>query len=213
MADFVAYIHSRPDGTPFYVGKGTPKRARDFGNDRNPHYLRTVALAGGGSRVLVQRLACSTEKAALSLERVLIKALRISGARLTNLTDGGDGTSGNKQSSETIAKRVAKITGRRHSPEAIERMCNAQKGRTFSPDAINKMKAADRSYVRKMCGPLHPNYGKASSSIQKKAVSVAQKGVPKIKVGCVVCHAVVTVNTFSRHLQGRLCEIYAESRK
>jgi hypothetical protein len=37
MAQFYTYLHCKPDGTPFYVGKGSGKRS-NFMYDRNPHH-------------------------------------------------------------------------------------------------------------------------------------------------------------------------------
>jgi hypothetical protein len=45
VAEHYAYIHCKPDGTPFYVGKGSGDRFRVSGA-RNPYYRRTVNKYG-----------------------------------------------------------------------------------------------------------------------------------------------------------------------
>jgi hypothetical protein len=101
-----AYVHCRPDGTPFYVGKGSFKRSNIILNKhlRNAYHQNIVKKHGKGS-ILVGRLECSSEEIAFELEKGLIKCLRNSGASLTNLTDGGEGTSGVKRGSWTEEQR------------------------------------------------------------------------------------------------------------
>jgi hypothetical protein len=84
-----AYIHCKPDGTPFYVGKGKLRRAKYLG-ERNP-YHRVVVQKYGASSILIGMLECSSEKIAYSLEEGLIKCLRRSKIQLCNFTSGGDG--------------------------------------------------------------------------------------------------------------------------
>ena len=93
---YYAYIHARPETTDqsgvFYVGKGV-------GTRRNPtphrnRYHGAVVKKHGADRILVGSLDCSNEATAFELERGLIKCLRRAGVTLTNMTDGGEGTSG-----------------------------------------------------------------------------------------------------------------------
>lgn len=99
MADteFLAYVHARPstrtvDGI-FYVGKGKRSRSLDVLQGRNRYHARVVEKHGAGN-ILVGTIPCSSEKIAFELERGLIKCLRRMGVKLTNMTDGGEGTSG-----------------------------------------------------------------------------------------------------------------------
>lgn len=93
---YYAYIHARPETTDqsgvFYVGKGV-------GTRRNPtphrnRYHGAVVKKPGADRILVGSLDCSDEATAFELEIGLIKCLRRAGVTLTNMTDGGEGTSG-----------------------------------------------------------------------------------------------------------------------
>jgi hypothetical protein len=84
-----AYLHCKPDGTPFYVGKGTVRRSRKL-YDRNERHTRTVAKYGK-ENILIGRMECSTDDIAFELEAGLIKCLKRSGVDLTNMTEGGLG--------------------------------------------------------------------------------------------------------------------------
>jgi hypothetical protein len=106
-----AYIHCKPDGVPFYVGKGKLRRVKYFG-ERNPHHSAIVKKYGVDN-LLVGMLECSDEKTALSLEVGLIKCLRRSGVELCNFTAGGDG-------------------GRDPTPETRRRLSQAAKKRGVS---------------------------------------------------------------------------------
>jgi hypothetical protein len=90
--DFVVYCHKRPtDGEIFYVGKGTAYRAKRS-DSRNNYWNNIVEKHGGFDiEIVAENL---TEVEALGFEVVLIKGLRDAGAKLCNLTDGGEGVSG-----------------------------------------------------------------------------------------------------------------------
>jgi hypothetical protein len=90
--DFYVYEHLRVDtGEPFYVGKGRRKRA--FRSDgRSDFWKRIVQKSGGFTvRFVAKNLS---EKIAFELEVKRIAALKRSGARICNLTAGGEGLSG-----------------------------------------------------------------------------------------------------------------------
>ena len=87
-----AYIHCKPDNTPFYVGKGTRLRYK-LNQKRNEYHGRIVAKYGA-QNIGIGIIECSTSKIALSLEVGLIKCLKRMGIPLANLTEGGEGTVG-----------------------------------------------------------------------------------------------------------------------
>lgn len=155
---FYGYIHCRPDGTPFYVGKGDDRRLRRVHRANNPHHANIVKKYGAGS-ILVGSLECSRESIAFDLERGLIKRLRAMGLEITNMTDGGEGVSGFVMSDEAKermrAKKIgrklseehkAKIglsqTGKRMSAESKAKTSAARKGMKFSPEHIEKLRLA-----------------------------------------------------------------------
>jgi hypothetical protein len=121
----LVYCHTRPDTNEiFYIGKGSPVRAKTSGS-RNRYWKNVVAKAGGFNVEIVAKNL--TEKEALNFEILLIKKLREQNVKLTNITAGGEGTSGIKLSEEHKEKlRQAKL-GKKQSPEHIAK---AAKGRT-----------------------------------------------------------------------------------
>lgn len=129
MNPYYAYIHAKPDGTPFYVGKGRGRRARSKLYDRNLHH-RNVVAKHGVENILIGVIPCSSEATAFELERGLIRCLRRSGVELANYTDGGEGCSGRKYSEETKQKMRASAAGRRPSKETIELARLANVGNT-----------------------------------------------------------------------------------
>lgn len=89
MKQFCAYIHARPSGLPFYIGKAQGLK-RPYTMRRN-NYHNNIVARHGASNILVGIIDCATEAIALELEIGLIKCFRRMGVRLTNLTDGGEG--------------------------------------------------------------------------------------------------------------------------
>jgi hypothetical protein len=142
-----AYIHCKPDGVPFYVGKGALRRAKYLG-DRNP-YHKSIVAKHGKKNILIGQLECSSDEIAFELEKGLIKCLRASGVELTNFTDGGEGTSNptpetRKRLSEAAKKRgvskacqeakVASIKGKSLSEEHKKKLKQAQTGKIFTEE-------------------------------------------------------------------------------
>lgn len=161
---FYAYVHARPDGSVFYVGKGSEKRARKFAG-RNPHH-RNIVAKHGKKNILVGKYDCSSEDTAFELERGLVSCFKRMGVSLVNRTDGGEGVSGivisdaqrkllsdklrgipkGSPSDETRAKISAANTGKKRSAEARAKMSKAAKGRKFSDQTRAKLSAAAKVF-------------------------------------------------------------------
>ncbi len=95
---FYVYLHKKPNGQIFYVGKGKGYRATQKWS-RNPHWKRVVDKYGYNVTIFKDNM---TEQEALNLEMELIEAIGLD--NLTNLTIGGDGTSGYSHKDETKRK-------------------------------------------------------------------------------------------------------------
>ncbi len=95
---FYVYVHRREtDGTVFYVGKGTGRRAWSFLN-RNPYWKGIAEKHGFTIIIVVNNI---NEICAFSIEKALIKFY--GKQNLSNMTDGGEGISGFCHSEKTKA--------------------------------------------------------------------------------------------------------------
>lgn len=105
--DFCVYLHRRStDGRVFYVGKGTRKRANFF-HDRNQYWQKTAKKHGVEVEIVFDGLC---ESDAFEEERNVIAELRYFGEPLTNMTDGGEGSTGYKFSEEVVSARRELMT-------------------------------------------------------------------------------------------------------
>ena len=80
-------------------------------------------------------------------ERRWIAHFRTSGAPLTNLTDGGEGTPGFRPSAETRAKMSAARVGHRRSAESIAKTAAALRGRKQAQEHVSRLAAVRRGRV------------------------------------------------------------------
>lgn len=116
MKIFYTYLHCKPDGTPFYVGKGFGARAYNFYN-RNIYHKRIVEKYGK-ENIKVYVFNCDSEAQALADEVQQIAQLRAEGYELCNMSSGGDGgTTGLTLSEEHKRKISISLTGRKLNAE------------------------------------------------------------------------------------------------
>ena len=101
---FYTYVHRKAsNGEIFYIGKGAGNRLDRF-NNRNNHWHKTVAKHGLISEKVLET---ELEDEALELERFLISEIGrrdLGDGPLVNMTDGGDGVSGHKHSSDSRSR-------------------------------------------------------------------------------------------------------------
>jgi len=108
---FVVYIHKRPDGTPFYIGKGRQRRAFDFAPSRRTTHHKNIVAKYGRENIHIYVIDCESEDHAFSLETAMIACYRKESVALVNLTDGGEGVSG-REVSERQQAALTKGRGR-----------------------------------------------------------------------------------------------------
>jgi len=77
-------------------------------------------------------------------EREWISRMRKAGCRLTNMTDGGDGTSGCSPSPETRRKLSLANMGHEVTEDVRRRIAEAQKGKYISEEARKRMSASHK---------------------------------------------------------------------
>jgi len=114
--DYGAYLHCKPDGTPFYVGKGRNRRVGDLSTGRNTWHQRVVNKYGRNN-IIKSFYSCSSEDIAFDLEAGLIKLFKRNGYELCNIDSGGKHYRNYKPSKESIQKTADKIRGRVQSKE------------------------------------------------------------------------------------------------
>lgn len=155
MTKFYTYLHCKPNGDPFYVGKGFGRRSKNF-NGRS-QYHKNIVTKYGEENIVVFIFPCDSEAQAHSDEIHQIAQLRAEGYELCNQTKGGDGTSGYQHSVEARARMSAAALGNKR---AIGNKHN--RGRKFT-----KAHCAKMSEVRK---------GHAKSYETRINMSIAQIG-------------------------------------
>jgi hypothetical protein len=192
---FYVYVHNRPGGRCFYIGKGSRGRAWTTGS-RNKHWRAIVASCGGFETRIVDEF--DDESAALAAEVELLELAVQMGAALSHKTAGGEGGSGLKKSAESIEKTAAFNRGKRRSPDAVARtalgnrgqkrtdeareyMRRAQIGATMSPEAKAKVRAAltgrpVSAETRAKIAAAHR--GKKLTAEHKAKLAAAKRGKP-----------------------------------
>ena len=173
MTTSYAYLHCKPDGTPFYVGKGTLRRARYYG-DRNPHHKRVVDKYGA-KNLLCGVMECSNAATAYELERGLIKCLRRSGVVLANYTAGGDG--GRDPTPETRARLSAAAKKRGVSAACHEARMRAKLGKPLSVEQREKLR---QRQLGKVFTEAHRE--NIRKSAQKRGVSPCTREAQRLAV-------------------------------
>lgn len=176
-AKFYTYIHRRADtGDVFYVGKGTGRRA-NFILNRNSYWKKLAAKYG----FMVEIVAYFyLEKDAFDHERQMIAEQRLAGVRLTNLTEGGEGTVGRIHTDETREKIRKAATGRVASDETRAKLRNIHCGRVFTVEHRAKLSEALR---RRFSTPEGLQKAKdcqlkrAFSKEHRAKISAAKKGI------------------------------------
>jgi plasmid stability protein len=134
---FYVYFHCRPDGTPFYVGKGHGRRAYNMQYRRNPHHLNIIAKYGA-ENIIVELFPVASEAEAFTLECEKIAELRAAGVKLANQTTGGEGSAGRPMSEKT--RLAVSRRGKKLSAEHIAKIKAANTGRQFSAETCEKLR-------------------------------------------------------------------------
>ena len=105
---YYVYTHTTLDGKIFYVGKGCGSRAFSH-NDRSFEWKQFVKNSDGITIKVDKRF--ETEDEAFEYEQIKIQECINAGFKLVNLTLGGKGPVGYKQSDELKKRRSITMTG------------------------------------------------------------------------------------------------------
>jgi len=120
MLTYYTYAYLRKDGTPYYIGKGTGRRAYHKHGVSIPPKDRIVFL----KQNLSEQQAHEHEICMIAM----FGRKDIGTGILRNRTDGGEGTSGRKLSEETKQKMSASALGIRCPEEAKKKISEAVSG-------------------------------------------------------------------------------------
>ena len=186
MTSFYTYMHIRNDThKPFYVGKGYGDRAF-WKYGRNKHWQNIVNKVGYKVQILAN---WENENDAFEHEKLLIKCFRDINIELVNLTDGGDGPSGQKFSQEQREKmsnahkklydngyvNPKGMQGKKHSEETKAKMRLAHSKRDCKMSQETRKKLSESSKGKP---PTFGHKDKKHTDAAKLKLSVARKGVP-----------------------------------
>lgn len=115
----------------FYIGKGMDNRYMQTEKSRNIYFKRTIAKYKCKVKLYKTNLS---ENDAFTLEKQLIDAYTKKGVQLTNLTNGGEGSSGwfkkkTKEEQEAHREVSKSFLGKKHTTETRKRMSESAKER------------------------------------------------------------------------------------
>lgn len=166
---FYTYLHCRPDGTPFYVGKGSGKRSHWF-YQRTKHHNHIIAKYGI-ENIGVFVFPCESEEQAFVDEQHQIAQLRREGAKLCNLTDGGEGKSGFIPSQETRQKMSIASKKLVKSPEFISHQKHIKGVRYGTDESYKRMGVTKSKPVH--CVELNTMFESVSEAAEFTGVSIS----------------------------------------
>jgi len=180
MNEFYTYAYLRPNGVPYYIGKG--KGDRMFRKNR-----KGAKPPSDPSLILVLKSGISEEDA-LKHEIYMIHVLGrkdLGEGPLWNFTDGGDGLSNpSKEIRDKIASskkgKPGGMSGKKLTMEQREKISKALTGRvgggmtgkTHSPETIVKM-----SETFKKSGRKPPEFNQPHTEETKRIISEKNKGM------------------------------------
>lgn len=141
---YYVYTHARPGTNDihgvFYVGKGNEQRVKHVRRFRNPHHTNIVRKYGA-ENIIIRKILCKDEQAALRLEVEIIHKLRELGVQLANITNGGEGVSGFKPSKESRLKMSESAKAYiRNNPEKRKELSDRAKTIFSTPEGRERQR-------------------------------------------------------------------------
>jgi hypothetical protein len=160
---FYTYAHYKPDGTMFYIGKGSVCRAHNKAG-RNVVWKRTVEKHGGFKVEILGRW--STEQEAFDHEIFLIDTIKKMGVPIVNIAEGGLGSTGFRHTEQhkEFKKKMMLERNPMCNPEIRAKQKNALLMAMNRPDVKRRQSLArigiklSKSHVEALqnCHPMKP---------------------------------------------------------
>lgn len=221
MGSYYVYELRRPNGKPFYVGKGTKSRisfhewnAKNGGKGHLCNVIRKIISAGGKITKVKVREGLTDSEAKILERKLILEYGRVDhGGILVNMTDGGDGCEGFRHDlvskiklSEAWDKRRAKPV----SEETKRKIAEANRGRKHSEESKKKLSNS-------ISGQKHWNFGKKISALHNALLHEGLKkpvlvdGVKYESVGeAAKAHGIASSTAVYRILHGKNRDNYGE---
>lgn len=136
---FYVYAYLRDDETPYYIGKGSGRRAYST--------VRAIKRPKDDNRIVILQEGL-TEQEAFDLESWLIGGLGrkdLGTGILRNRSAGGEGAAGAKWSEESRKKLAKTNTGKKHSEESKRKMAAKAVGRKDTEETRRKKSVASKA--------------------------------------------------------------------
>ena len=201
-SDYYVYAYLRENGSPYYVGKGQADRAWVV-HHRGKKGVRRPAL-NHPERIVIISYGL-TELWSLALERRLIKwyGRKDQGTGiLLNKTDGGDGPSGYRWSSEQRKRKSITQVG--------------SKNNFFGKNHSMKTKEKwNKNPNRTRVGTLNTFFGKTHTEKTKKVMSILKEGSnnpmhgrKQNRCSCIGCHKETSINALMAYHKDCLYQNY-----
>jgi len=172
MTYSLVYVDCKPDGTPFYVGKGSInrisyiKRNKHHSNicSKYPNWYRGVVFAGSEKDCFLKEIELIAKFGRSDLGQ----------GTLVNYTDGGEGIS--NPTFETRQKLSKVHSGKVTSEQTKKKLSIAHKGKVLSLEHREKLSNAKK-------GKPSTWKGKSPSVETREKMRLAKLGKPSAKLG------------------------------
>jgi len=196
--EFYVYVYYKPNGTPFYVGKGKGKRylshlqeaKKETTSDCNKLKISTIRkILRSGQEPSIKFINVNLEENnAFELEEYLISTIGridLGTGPLTNLTKGGDGAAG--QSRDMTGENnpnfgntgeLCAWWGRKHTDETKLKISLSQKGKVLTDEHKQNMRKPKSEQGRANIAQARLDSDYRPSEETKKKLSDALKGRP-----------------------------------
>jgi len=177
--EFYVYVYYKPNGTPFYVGKGKGKRylshlqeaKKEITSDCNRLKISTIRkILRSGQEPIIKVINVNLEENnAFELEEYLISTIGridLGTGPLTNLTKGGDGTSGHTHTEESklkISNALLGVPKPDSQKEKLRELLLSGNHPIFSEESRNKNKG-ENHWAFGLTGQDHPSYGRKDTT-------------------------------------------------